>query len=64
MVSCRGDADDSALAGHLVAVLFAAAGPMSSEDAARLLDVSIERLHDICGRLDREPPVGLALQHF
>jgi segregation and condensation protein B len=64
MVLCPGEAADSALAAHLVAVLFAAAGPMSCEDAARILDISTERLEEICAVLDREPPPGLALQRF
>ncbi len=57
-------ADDSDVAGHLVAVLFAAAGPLSAEDAARILDISTERLEQVCALLHREPPVGLALQRF
>jgi segregation and condensation protein B len=57
-----GEATDSALAGHLVAVLFAAAVPLSNADVARVLDVSPERLDDICDLLEREPPTGLALQ--
>jgi segregation and condensation protein B len=64
MVLCPGESADSALAAHLVAVLFAAAGPMSSDDAARILDISAERLQDICALLDRLPPTGLALQRF
>jgi segregation and condensation protein B len=59
-----GEVSDAALAGHLVALLFAAAGPLSPADAARLLDVSAERLDEICDLLDREPPAGLALQRF
>jgi segregation and condensation protein B len=59
-----GEVSDAALAGHLVALLFAAAGPLSPADAARLLDVSAERLDAICDLLDREPPTGLALQRF
>jgi segregation and condensation protein B len=59
-----GDVTDAALAGHLVALLFAAAGPLSYADAARLLAVSSERLEDVCDLLDREPPLGLALQRF
>src|SRR5579859_4675638 len=54
----------AALAGHLVAVLFAAAGALSAEDAARILDTSMARLHDACALLDRDPPRGLALQRF
>ena len=57
-----GDITDAALAGHLVALLFAAAGPLTPGDAARLLDISPERLENICDLLDREPPSGLALQ--
>ena|SRR5579859_1931406 len=55
---------DSTLAAHLVAVLFAAAGPVSPDDAARILDVSEERLRKVCELLDREPPLGLALQRY
>jgi segregation and condensation protein B len=57
-----GEASDSALAGHLVAVLFAAASPLSLFDAARILDVSQERIAEICDYLERQPPTGLALQ--
>ncbi|MCA1648641.1 MAG: hypothetical protein LC797_25315, partial [Chloroflexi bacterium] len=53
---------DAALAGHLVAVLFAAAAPLSLGDAARILDVPRERLDEVCELLDRQPPTGLALQ--
>jgi segregation and condensation protein B len=55
---------DPALAAHLVAVLFAAAGPLSPEDAARILDISTERMEEVCNLLDREPPSGLALQRY
>jgi segregation and condensation protein B len=64
MLRYPGEPADAALAAHLVAVLFAAAGPLSPEDAARVLDISLERLHDVSTRLDREPPPGLALQRF
>jgi segregation and condensation protein B len=57
-----GEVTDTALAGHLVAVLFAAAGPLSQSDAARILDISVNRLGKICELLDRAPPTGLALQ--
>ena len=57
-----GDVTTAELAGHFVALLFAAAGPMSPDDAARLLDISSERLDEVCELLDREPPTGLALQ--
>ena len=60
--SAANDAADSTLAAHLVAVLFAAAGPLSPEDAARILDISPERLDEVCSLLDREPPIGLVLQ--
>jgi segregation and condensation protein B len=56
------DVADAALAGHLVAILFAAAGPLAPADAARILDISLERLEEVCELLDREPPCGLALQ--
>jgi segregation and condensation protein B len=57
-----GDVTDAELAGHLVALLFAAAGPLTPDDAARLLDISPERLEQVCELLDQEPPLGLALQ--
>jgi segregation and condensation protein B len=57
-----GDVTDAELAGHLVALLFAAAGPVTPDDAARLLEVDPERLERICDLLDQEPPLGLALQ--
>ncbi len=56
------DVNDAQLAGHLVAVLFAAAGPVPPQDAARLLDITSERLDQVCDLLEREPPLGLALQ--
>ena len=59
-----GDVTDAELAGHLVALLFAAAGPLTPADAARLLEISGERLDEVCELLDREPPSGLALQRF
>jgi segregation and condensation protein B len=59
-----GEAPDALLAAHLVALLFAAAGPLSPEDAARILDISTERLEELCQLLDREPPMGLALQRY
>src|SRR5262249_41640961 len=31
---------------------------------ARVLDISLERLDEVCDLLDREPPIGLALQRF
>ena len=58
------DAPDTALAGHLVAVLFAAAGPLSRQDAARLLDISLQRLDDVSELLQRQRPCGLAVQRF
>jgi segregation and condensation protein B len=57
-----GDVTDAELAGHLVALLFAAAGPLTPEDAARLLEIEPERLERVCDVLDQEPPLGLALQ--
>jgi segregation and condensation protein B len=57
-----GETTESALAGHLVAVLFAAAVPLSNADVARVLDVPPERLEDVCDLLEREPPIGLGLQ--
>ena len=55
---------DAALAGHLVALLFAASGPIGIADAARLLAIPVERVGNLCELLDREPPTGLALQRF
>jgi segregation and condensation protein B len=57
-----GEVTDAELGGHLVALLFAAAGPLSPGDAAHLLDISAERMDEVCELLDREPPVGLVLQ--
>ena len=57
-----GDVTAAELAGHLVALLFAAAGPLGPSEAARLLDISPEQLDEVCDLLDREPPTGLALQ--
>jgi len=57
-----GEVTDAALAGHLVAVLFAAASPLSLADAARILDIPPERLDEVCDLLERQPPLGLALQ--
>jgi segregation and condensation protein B len=57
-----GEVPDAVLAAHLVAVLFAAAGPLSTAEAARALDVPVERLGQVCALLEREPPLGLALQ--
>jgi segregation and condensation protein B len=59
-----GDITDAELAGHLVALLFAAAGPLAPLEAARLLEIAPERLDDVCELLLREPPPGLALQRF
>jgi segregation and condensation protein B len=56
------DVSDAELAAHLTAVLFAAASPLSLTDAARILDIELDRLDDVCSRLEREPPIGLALQ--
>jgi segregation and condensation protein B len=57
-----GDITDAELAGHLVALLFAAAGPLTPADAARLLDIDPERLEQVCDTLNQDPPLGLALQ--
>ena len=57
-----GEVTDAELAGHLVAVLFTAAGPLAPAEVARLLDIPPERLVEVCDLLDREPPTGLALQ--
>jgi segregation and condensation protein B len=57
-----GDITDAELAGQLVALLFAAAGPLTPTDAARLLEIDRDRLEQVCELLAQEPPVGLALQ--
>lgn len=57
-----GDITDAELAGQLVALLFAAAGPLTPADAARLLEIEPDRLERVCELLCREPPLGLALQ--
>lgn len=57
-----GDITDAELAGQLVALLFAAAGPLAPADAARLLEIESDRLERVCERLCQEPPLGLALQ--
>jgi segregation and condensation protein B len=59
-----GDVTDAELAGHLVALLFAAAGPLAPAEAARLLEITPERLDQVCELLSREPPCGLAMQRF
>jgi segregation and condensation protein B len=59
-----GETSDLEVAGHLVALLFAAAGPLATADVARLLDVPPERLDEICDLLQRQPPLGLALQRW
>jgi len=59
-----GECTDVALAGHLVALLFAAATPLTVFDVARILDIPHERLAEVCELLEREPPTGLALQRF
>jgi segregation and condensation protein B len=59
-----GELSDAELAAHLVALLFAAAGPLTPPDAARLLEIPPERLEQVCDLLEREPPTGLALQRF
>jgi segregation and condensation protein B len=59
-----GEVSNAELAGHLVALLFAAAEPLPFADAARLLDVSLERLAEVCDLIDHAPPTGLVLQRF
>ncbi len=56
--------DDADLAGHLVAVLFAAAAPLAVDDAARVLDVAPQRLERVCVFLAANPPTGLVLQRY
>jgi segregation and condensation protein B len=50
------------LAGQLVAVLFAAAGPLTWADLARALEVPIGVVEQVCAYLEANPPFGLALQ--
>jgi segregation and condensation protein B len=57
-----GESTDLDLAANLVAILFAAASPIGFIDAAHILDIPNDRLEDVCGLLDREPPLGLAVQ--
>jgi segregation and condensation protein B len=59
-----GEVTDAELAGQLVALLFVAAGPIATSEAARLLEIPAERLDQVCELLDREPPAGLVLQRF
>ena len=56
------EATDAELAPQVVAVLFAAAGPLMHADVARVLEVSQARLEQVCRYLDDHPPLGLALQ--
>jgi segregation and condensation protein B len=56
------DVADAELAAQLVALLFAAAGPLTPDEAARLLEVAPERLEQVCEAIEREPPLGLSLQ--
>ena len=58
----RREATEAELAAQLVAVLFAAAGPLACADAARVLEISSGRLEQVCGYLDEHPPLGLGLQ--
>ncbi len=53
---------DVEVAGQLVAVLFAAAAPLSLHDAARVLNVAAERVDRACAFLAHNPPLGLILQ--
>ena len=55
-------AAEAELAGQLVAVLFAAAGPLSLAELAKILDVSEARVAQMYQDLERNPPLGLALQ--
>jgi segregation and condensation protein B len=56
------EATEAELAAQLAAVLFAAAGPLTVAEAARVLDIPVTRLEQVCGYLDEQPPLGLALQ--
>jgi segregation and condensation protein B len=55
------DAADAEVAAQLVAVLYAAAGPVPRTELVRVLGVSHERLDQVCGALTRTPPLGLAI---
>ena len=56
------DQGEVELAGHLIAVLFAAAGPVEEADAARVLGISRDQLDQLLGSLEQRPPPGLAVQ--
>ena len=56
------EATEVELGAQLVAILFAAAAPLAYADAARVLDISVGRLEQVCRYLDHHPPLGLALQ--
>lgn len=53
---------DEALLGHLVAVLFAADGPLPLAELARLLTARIGQVRRVAARLGDQPPAGLMLQ--
>ena len=57
-----GDQNEVELAGHLVAVLFAAAAPLGEADAARVLGISRDQLDHLLHYLEERPPLGLAVQ--
>jgi segregation and condensation protein B len=58
----NGGPGNGQLAGHLIAVLFAAAAPVALEDVARVLEAPVKQVEQICEFLERHPPPGLALQ--
>jgi segregation and condensation protein B len=55
-------ATDEVLAGHVVAILFAADEPMPVSELARLLEVRARQVERVVQRLAESPPPGLLLQ--
>lgn len=60
--TAAGAPDDEALAGHLVALLFAADEPLPLAEAARVLDVRRSAIERAARRLLEQPPLGLLVQ--
>jgi segregation and condensation protein B len=52
------------LAADLIAVLFAAAGPLTVDAVARALGVAAEQVTELAAQVTAAPPLGLALQRF
>ena len=55
-------ATDEALAGHVVAILFAADEPISIGELARLLEIRTRQVERVVRLLTESPPQGLLLQ--